>query len=47
MRKTSKAINAITSLESTALVSQFPACYEHSADYCSDLRLSPSVCVHL
>jgi hypothetical protein len=40
------AVNAITFLESTALVSQFPAYYEHSADYCSDLRLSPSVCVY-
>jgi hypothetical protein len=46
IRKTSEAINTITSLESTALVSQFPAYYEHLADYCSDLRLSPSVYVY-
>ena len=37
MWETSKAINTITSLESIALVSQFPTYYEHLADYCLDL----------
>ena len=44
--KTSKGVLAISSLESTALVSQFLVYYEYSADYCLDLRLSSFVCVY-
>ena len=45
--KTSEGILAISSLEATALVSQFSAYYKHSADYYLDLRLSQSLCVYL